>query len=159
MILYELALVPLAATVRHPEIVQAWYANNGQIGLQRLGLEPGYFPEPAKSIFVCNPEDRPGANERLKAFGFKFVDGSRYVGGCPLQVARAPDCTMGPGRRAAREGGPAVPPNRLHRPCQVTPVGVAIPAARRPGLRSRKPSARPSCRPCCRRLRRNASAS
>jgi hypothetical protein len=51
------------------------------INLQRLGPEQGYFPEPAKSIFVCNPEDQPGAKERLEAFGFKFVDGSRYVGG------------------------------------------------------------------------------
>ena len=95
MVLYGLALVPLAATLRqaHPEVVQAWYADDGQlqgrssrvaaamIDLQRLGPERGYFPEPAKSIFVCNPEDRPGAEERLEAFGFKFVDGSRYVGG------------------------------------------------------------------------------
>jgi hypothetical protein len=93
MVLYGLALVPLAAALRqaHPEVVQAWYANDGQlqgrssrvaeamIDLQRLGPERGYFPEPAKSIFVCNPEDWPGAEERLEAFGFKFVDGSRYV--------------------------------------------------------------------------------
>jgi hypothetical protein len=51
------------------------------INLQRLGPERGYFPELAKSIFICNPEDWPGAKERLEAFGFKFVDGSRYVGG------------------------------------------------------------------------------
>jgi hypothetical protein len=91
MVLYGLALVPLATTLHqaHPEVVQAWYADDGQlqghssrvavamIDLQRLGPERGYFPEPAKSIFVCNPEDRPGAEERLEAFGFKFVDGSR----------------------------------------------------------------------------------
>jgi hypothetical protein len=95
MVLYGLALVPLASTLRqaHPEVVQAWYADDGQlqgrssrvaaamIDLQRLGPERGYFPEPAKSIFICNPEDRPGAEERLETFGFKSVDGSRYVGG------------------------------------------------------------------------------
>jgi hypothetical protein len=51
------------------------------IDLQHLGPERGYFPEPAKSIFVCNPEDRPGAEGRLEAFGFNFVNGSQYVGG------------------------------------------------------------------------------
>jgi hypothetical protein len=82
MALYGLALVP-----------QAWYADDGQlqgrssrvaaamIDLQRLGPERGYFPEPAKSIFVCDREDWSGAEERLEAFGFKFVDGSRYAGG------------------------------------------------------------------------------
>jgi hypothetical protein len=72
--------VPLAATLRqaHPEVVQAWYADDGQlqgrsprvaaamIFLQRLGPERGYFPEPAKSIFVCNPEDRPGPRSDSK---------------------------------------------------------------------------------------------
>jgi hypothetical protein len=95
MILYGLALVPLAYTRRqaHPELVHAWYADDGQLQgraskvaqamhhLQRLGPERGYFPEPAKSIFVCDPEDRPGAEEQLEAFGFKFVVGSRYFGG------------------------------------------------------------------------------
>jgi hypothetical protein len=90
MVLYGLALVPLAATLRqaHPEVIKAWYADDGRlqgrllrvaaamIDLQRLGPKRGYFPEPAKSIFVCNPEDRPGAKERLEAFSFKFVDGS-----------------------------------------------------------------------------------
>jgi hypothetical protein len=71
MVLYGLALVLLADTLRqaHPEVVQAWYADDGQLQgrllrvaqamlhLQRLGPEWGYFPEPAKSIFVCNPED------------------------------------------------------------------------------------------------------
>jgi hypothetical protein len=49
--------------------------------IQRLGPERGYFPEPAKSIFICSPEDRPGAEELLEAFSFKFTDGYRYVGG------------------------------------------------------------------------------
>jgi hypothetical protein len=91
MVLYGLALAPLTQT--HPEVVHAWYADDGQlqgrssrvaaamIDLQRLGPERGYFSEPAKIIFVCYPEDRPGAEERVQAFGFKFVDGSPYVGG------------------------------------------------------------------------------
>jgi hypothetical protein len=87
-------LVPLAKKLRqeHPEVVQAWYADNGLLKgrtsqvaamtlLQRLGPERGYFPEPAKSIFICSPEDRPGAEELLEAFSFKFTDGHRYVGG------------------------------------------------------------------------------
>jgi hypothetical protein len=41
---------------------------------------------------------------------------------------------MSPGLRVAREGGQTVPPNRLCRLYQVAPAGVAIPAARRPGL-------------------------
>jgi hypothetical protein len=95
MILYGLALVPLAKTLwrAHPEVVQAWYANDGLLQgltlqvaaamtlLQRLGPERGYFPEPAKSIFVCKPEDRPGAEELLEAFSSKFTSVSGYVGG------------------------------------------------------------------------------
>jgi hypothetical protein len=51
------------------------------LGLQRLGPEWGYYPEPAKSIFICSPEDWQGAEELLEAFSFKFIDGYRYVGG------------------------------------------------------------------------------
>jgi hypothetical protein len=64
MILYGLTLVPLAKTLQraHPEVVQAWYANDRLLKgrtlqvaaamtlLQCLGPERGYFPEPAKSI-------------------------------------------------------------------------------------------------------------
>jgi hypothetical protein len=51
------------------------------VHLQHLEPERNYFPEPAKSIYVYHPEDWLGAKERLEAFGFKLVDGSRYVGG------------------------------------------------------------------------------
>ncbi len=95
MILYGLALVPLADTLRrqHPETVQAWYANDGilegrsskvaaaMLLLQRLGPERAYFPEPTKSIFVCSPDDREAAEARLVQFQFEFHDGYRYVGG------------------------------------------------------------------------------
>jgi hypothetical protein len=95
MVLYGLALVPLAATLRkeHPTVVQAWYADDsvlqGRVSrvaaamtlLQRLGPERGYFPEPAKSIFICSPDDREAAATGLEAFNFKYHDGHRYVGG------------------------------------------------------------------------------
>jgi hypothetical protein len=95
MVLYGLALVPLAAALRPgapggcPGLVCRQRAAPGalveggwaMIDLQRLGPERGYFLESAKSIFVCDPGDRPGAEERIEAFGFKFVDSSRYVSG------------------------------------------------------------------------------
>jgi hypothetical protein len=95
MVLYGLALVPLTKKLwqEHPEAVQAWYADNGLLKgrtsqvagvmtpLQRLGPERGYFPEPAKSIYMYSPEDWLGAEELLQAFSFKFTGGYRYVGG------------------------------------------------------------------------------
>jgi hypothetical protein len=85
-ILYGLVLVPLADTLcqalpegqlqgRASKVAQA------MSHLPKLALEWGSFPKPAKSIFVCDPDDRPGAKAQLDAFGFKFVDGSRHVGG------------------------------------------------------------------------------
>jgi hypothetical protein len=77
MVLYGLTLVPLAAMINLQRLA-------AMIDIQHLGPERPqwvYFPEPAKSIFVCNPENWPGAEGRLEAFGFKFVDGSQYVGG------------------------------------------------------------------------------
>jgi hypothetical protein len=95
MVLYGLALVPLAATLRaaHPAVRQAWYADDSALKgrardiaaamtlLARLGPERGYFPEPAKSIYICAPEDRAAAAGLLEAFGFTYCDGHRYVGG------------------------------------------------------------------------------
>ena len=65
----------------HTDVVHAWYANNGQLQgrasnvaeamlhLQKLGPEQGHFPDLAKSIFVCDPEDRPGAEEFVNRSG------------------------------------------------------------------------------------------
>ena len=64
MILYGLALAPLAQEIREavPDAMQTWYADDcgmaGETGpvaegmrlLERLGPARGYFPEPAKSI-------------------------------------------------------------------------------------------------------------
>jgi hypothetical protein len=95
MLLYGLALVPLAERLRaaFPEVLQAWYADDSVLQgrtsgiascmaeLKRLGPERGYLPEPAKSILICAPADRPAAESRLEAFGFNYTEGYRYVGG------------------------------------------------------------------------------
>ena len=49
--------------------------------LQTLGPARGYFPEPAKSIFLVNSNDSDRAKELLDEFNFKFLDGHRYIGG------------------------------------------------------------------------------
>jgi hypothetical protein len=95
MLLYGLALVPLAETLRaaFPDVLQAWYADDSVLQgktsgiascmaeLKRLGPARGYLPEPAKSILICAPADRPAAETRLEAFGFNYTEGNRYVGG------------------------------------------------------------------------------
>eukprot|EP00534_Pseudo-nitzschia_fraudulenta_P001034 CAMPEP_0201119006 /NCGR_PEP_ID=MMETSP0850-20130426/3183_1 /ASSEMBLY_ACC=CAM_ASM_000622 /TAXON_ID=183588 /ORGANISM="Pseudo-nitzschia fraudulenta, Strain WWA7" /LENGTH=295 /DNA_ID=CAMNT_0047384539 /DNA_START=18 /DNA_END=901 /DNA_ORIENTATION=+ len=95
MVLYGLSLVPLAETLRrsHPDVIQPWYADDAamhgtvsQIAstmrqLLALGPARGYFPEPAKSIFLGRPETSVRAREVLEEFNFKFLDGHRYIGG------------------------------------------------------------------------------
>ena len=49
--------------------------------LLALGPARGYFPEPAKSIFLGRPETSVRAREVLGEFNFKFLDGHRYIGG------------------------------------------------------------------------------
>ena len=48
--------------------------------LQALGPARGYFPEPAKSIFLGRPETSARAREVLEKFNFKFLDGYSYIG-------------------------------------------------------------------------------
>ena len=43
--------------------------------LQALGPACGYFPEPAKSIFLGRPETSARAQVVLEEFNFKFLDG------------------------------------------------------------------------------------
>ena len=95
MILYGLALVPLAARLRaaHPDVLQAWYADDSALKgksraigaamtlLLRLGPERGYFLAPAKSIFICAPAGRDAAQQNLATFKFTYCAGHRYVGG------------------------------------------------------------------------------
>jgi hypothetical protein len=95
MIVYGVALLPLSQKLRHaePMVLQPWYADDmAMVGpcsgiarctqlLERLGPLRGYFPEPSKSILICKPAAQDDARRALRAFDFKYVDGSRYLGG------------------------------------------------------------------------------
>jgi len=95
MVLYGLALVPLAENLREsvPEVLQPWYADDAAMAgpvqgiakamrlLADQGPARGYYPEPAKSIFLCNPTDDATAREVLAEFAFRHLDGHRYIGG------------------------------------------------------------------------------
>ena len=95
MVLYGLALTPLAETIRAavPQVVQPWYADDaamagpvsGIAAAQRLLLElgprRGYFPEPDKSILIAPIATPPAALAAVEEFNFRHTDGHRYVGG------------------------------------------------------------------------------
>ena len=95
MVLYGLALTPLAETIRAavPTVVQPWYADDaamagpvsGIAAAQRLlldlGPRQGYFPEPEKSILIAPIATPPTALETLAEFNFRHSEGHRYVGG------------------------------------------------------------------------------
>ena len=95
MLLYGVALLPLAESLRkaEPTLLQPWYADDFMMHgratataratriLMIEGPPRGYYPEPAKSIVVCVPEDRATAEKILAEFEFKYTDGFRYVGG------------------------------------------------------------------------------
>ncbi len=69
MVIYGIALTPLTETVRQqlPATLQAWYADDSAFGgmapditaamrtILERGPARGYFPEPSKSILICNP--------------------------------------------------------------------------------------------------------
>jgi hypothetical protein len=95
MVLYGLALVPLAHRLREavPTARQTWYADDNA-GLARAralarymdllmvyGPMRGYFPEPEKSVCIFDPADKAAAEGILGRFNFKYADGHRYVGG------------------------------------------------------------------------------
>jgi hypothetical protein len=135
-------LLPLAKKLwqEHPEAVQAWYEDIGLLKgrtsqvaaamtlIQRLGPERRYFPEPAKSIYICTP------GRSLQVYPLCWQLPRQRC--CPIAVARAPDPTMGLGRRIARQGCQAVPSNRLCWADEVTPAGLAVPTARRAQLQA-----------------------
>ena len=95
MILYGLALVPLAESLRkaEPTVIQPWYADDAAMAgpvsriatlmrlLEELGPARGYFPEPAKSIYLGRSEDEERAREVLEEFNFQYHEGHRYIGG------------------------------------------------------------------------------
>jgi hypothetical protein len=95
MVLYGVALVPLAEQLRAevPRVLQPWYADDcamaGPVSgiaaamalLETQGPRRGYYPEPAKSIFVGRPADLPAARAALESFDFQYHEGHRYIGG------------------------------------------------------------------------------
>ena len=95
MVLYGLALTPLSEQLRItvPSVVQPWYADDAAMEgpvegiaiamrlLQQQGPARGYYPEPAKSIFVGHAHSIEAAKTVLAEFDFQYSTGSRYVGG------------------------------------------------------------------------------
>ena len=94
MVLYGLALIPLAEMLRRkvPGAVQPWYADDAAMAgkasevstlmgeLTRLGPAFGYFPEPNKSILVVPRRHEEAARMQLSKFKFKYRKGTRYLG-------------------------------------------------------------------------------
>ena len=95
MVLYGLALTPLSEQLRLavPTVAQPWYADDAAMEgpvrgiatamrlLQQQGPARGYYPEPAKSIFVGHAGTLDRAKHLLMEFDFQYSSGSRYVGG------------------------------------------------------------------------------
>jgi len=95
MVIYGVALTPLTETVRQqlPATLQAWYADDSAFGgtapdiaaamrtILERGPARGYFPEPSKSILICNPAVRATVQAELAEFSFQYEDGYRHVGG------------------------------------------------------------------------------
>ncbi|KAI2493139.1 hypothetical protein MHU86_21400 [Fragilaria crotonensis] len=94
MVLYGLALTPLAETLRArvPTVAQPWYADDAAMAgsvegiaeaqrlLLDLGPRRGYFPEPDKSILIV-PLATPPLPSRPRGFNFRHEEGHRYLGG------------------------------------------------------------------------------
>jgi hypothetical protein len=95
MILFGLGVLPIAEKMRQaePSVVQAWFADDSAMSgpakrvaaayalLELIGPARGYFPEPAKSIVVCQESKMDQARRTLERFQFQYCDGHRYVGG------------------------------------------------------------------------------
>ena len=95
MVLYGLALTPLAETIRAavPTVVQPWYADDAAMAgpitgiadaqrlLLELGPRRGYFPEPDKSVLISPLATPPSALTSLAEFNFRHEAGHRYLGG------------------------------------------------------------------------------
>jgi hypothetical protein len=95
MVLYGIALVPLAESLRKavPSVVQPWYADNAAMAgpvsgiaramalIQEEGPARGYFTEPTKLVVICDPNMSESVKTALESFGFQYRDRHRYVGG------------------------------------------------------------------------------
>ena len=96
MVLYRIALVPLAEELRaaDPGLLSPFYADNAAFDglarrrtqllklLMKRGPDQGYFPEPDNSLSIL---DTPGQEEAAKrefameGIDLNFVSGSRYL--------------------------------------------------------------------------------
>ena len=97
MVLYGITLVPLADELRaaDPGLLSSFYANDAAFDgsarcsaqllnlLMKRGPEQGYFPKPAKSLFIS---DSPGQEEAEKrdftkdGLVLNYVSRNRYLG-------------------------------------------------------------------------------
>ena len=97
MVLCGITLIPLAEELRaaDPGILSPFYVDDAAFGgserrsaqllklLMKRGPDRGYFPDPAKSLFIS---DNPGQEEvakkefAKKGLCLNFVDGSWYLG-------------------------------------------------------------------------------
>jgi hypothetical protein len=94
MVIHGLALAPLShdLRVRHPSVLQPWYADNAAMegrasavtaamgSLVQAGPARGYFPLPEKSVVLVRPADFVAASSRIARFDFAYKDGARYLG-------------------------------------------------------------------------------
>ena len=88
---------PLAKELRavYPGLLSPFYADNAMFDgstqrsahllklLMERGVEQGYFPEPAKSLFISDTPGQEEATSRdfeLEGLVLNFVSGSRYLG-------------------------------------------------------------------------------
>ena len=95
MVVYGLALVPLAKSIRSavPNLIQPWYADDVALSgrcsdiakamdlLNKYGPARGYYGEPQKSVIVCSELTTPTAQSLLEKFKFQYCNGHRYLGG------------------------------------------------------------------------------
>ena len=96
MVLYGLALTPLAQRLRHdfPTLSQSWYADDASVigdvslfpayfdALSKLGPPRGYYPQPPKSIVLPHPQaDQAHIQAATQDLQCQFRLGHTYLGG------------------------------------------------------------------------------
>ena len=97
MVLYGITLVPLTEELRaaDPGLLSLFYADDAAFDgstrrstqllklLMKRGADQGYFPEPAKSLFILDTLGQEKAAKRefaAEGLTLNFVSGSRYLG-------------------------------------------------------------------------------